>query len=197
MARMISRIFRVFLKLTTSSSETPVVKIPSFSLTSSVSFLIRSCHSVTDLVLDRMPPQIGNFIAQTVYPSVDDSEDAEPLLKSNELHPLADASDKSLLCYFVDVPGQQVSQGTSWKVSTLFIMDLFQIDPSLIQNFEECKAIVQLATIFQVQEKNYRIITPYDAQRSLIEEELKKAELEWGDRCFNVDSFQGKFHVIF
>ncbi|KAI9574012.1 P-loop containing nucleoside triphosphate hydrolase protein [Boletus coccyginus] len=97
----------------------------------------------------------------------------EPLLKSNELHPLADASDKSLLCYFVDVPGQQVSQGTSWK------------------NFEECKAIVQLATIFQVQEKNYRIITPYDAQRSLIEEELKKADLEWGDKCFNVDSFQG------
>ena len=60
------------------------------------------------------------------------------------------------------------------------------------QNFEECIAIVQLATIFQAQGKDFRIITPYDAQRSLIEEELKKAELEWGDKCFNVDSFQGK-----
>jgi len=156
-----------------------------------------SCHSVTDLMLDRMPPQIGNFIAQTVYPSVDGSKDSEPLLKSNEDHPLADAGEESLLCHFVDVPGQQMSQGTSWKVSALFIMDLFQIDPSLFQNPDECKAIVQLATIFQAQEKNYRIITPYDAQRSLIEEELKKAELEWGDKCFNVDSFQGKYHFMF
>lgn len=56
---------------------------------------------------------------------------------------------------------------------------------------EECKAIIQLATMFQAQEKKFRIITPYDAQRTLIEGELKKAELEWGDKCFNVDSFQG------
>lgn len=45
--------------------------------------------------------------------------------------------------------------------------------------------------MFQAQEKKFRIITPYDAQRTLIEGELKKAELEWGDKCFNVDSFQG------
>lgn len=61
------------------------------------------------------------------------------------------------------------------------------------QNLEECKAIVQLSSLFQAQEKKFRIITPYDAQRSLIEEELKKTELEWKDKCFNVDSFQGKF----
>lgn len=63
---------------------------------------------------------------------------------------------------------------------------------------EECKAIVQLASMFQAQGKNFRIITPYDGQRSLIEEQLKDAELEWGDKCFNVDSFQGKsiFHVL-
>jgi hypothetical protein len=71
-----------------------------------------------------MPPQIGDFIAQTVYPSEDGSEkeDSEPLLKSNEDHPLADA--ESYLCHFVNVPSQQVSQGTSWKVSTLLVMIL-------------------------------------------------------------------------
>jgi regulator of nonsense transcripts 1 len=119
----------------------------------------------------RMPPQIGNFIAQTVYPSKDISKDPESQLKSNDHHPLADA--ESLLCYFVNVPGQQISHSTSWK------------------NLEECKAIIQLASIFQAQEKDFRIITPYDAQRSLIEDELKEAKLDWGDKCFNVDSFQG------
>ncbi|KAF8554639.1 hypothetical protein OG21DRAFT_1412197 [Imleria badia] len=93
------------------------------------------------------------------------------LLKSSLDRPLA--GEPSCLCHFINVPGQQISHGTSWK------------------NLEECKAIIQLASIFQAQEKDFRIITPYDAQRSLIEEELKKAELEWGDKCFNVDSFQG------
>ena len=81
-----------------------------------------------DLVSDRMPPQIGNFIAQTVYPFVDGSEaeDSEPLLKSSEHHPLADA--ESFLCHFVNVPGQQVSEGTSWKVSAFFMVILLYID---------------------------------------------------------------------
>ncbi|KAF9525642.1 AAA domain-containing protein, partial [Crepidotus variabilis] len=39
--------------------------------------------------------------------------------------------------------------------------------------------------------KSYRIITPYEGQRSLIENAMKKADLQWGDKCFNVDSFQG------
>ncbi|KAG0706772.1 AAA domain-containing protein, partial [Suillus ampliporus] len=39
--------------------------------------------------------------------------------------------------------------------------------------------------------KRFRIITPYDAQRSMVEEGLKAHELEWEDKCFNVDSFQG------
>ncbi|KAG2145384.1 AAA domain-containing protein [Suillus bovinus] len=44
-----------------------------------------------------------------------------------------------------------------------------------------------------LQEKNkpFRIITPYDAQRNLIEEHLKLNKLDWEDKCFNVDSFQG------
>jgi superfamily I DNA and/or RNA helicase len=39
--------------------------------------------------------------------------------------------------------------------------------------------------------KSYRILSPYDAQRSLLESALKTENLPWEDRCFNVDSFQG------
>ncbi|KAI0777150.1 AAA domain-containing protein [Irpex lacteus] len=46
--------------------------------------------------------------------------------------------------------------------------------------------------------KAYRIITPYDGQRSYIENLLKSEGIPWEDRCFNVDSFQGNEadHVI-
>ncbi|KAF8843771.1 hypothetical protein BDN67DRAFT_896582 [Paxillus ammoniavirescens] len=130
---------------------------------------IRKVTFIGDDMQYRMPPQIGAFIAQTVYPGP--TEESDPLLNSSELHPLA--QEGSLLCRFVNVPGEQVSHGTSLK------------------NVEECKAIIQLASIFQEQQRKFKIITPYDAQRSLIENELKQAELEWGDKCFNVDSFQG------
>ncbi|KAH9983329.1 AAA domain-containing protein, partial [Russula compacta] len=41
------------------------------------------------------------------------------------------------------------------------------------------------------------IITPYDAQRSKLEKALQGEELNWHDKCFNVDSFQGnEDHVI-
>jgi len=40
------------------------------------------------------------------------------------------------------------------------------------------------------------VITPYDGQRSLIEQMLKKERMEWEDRCFNVDSFQGMFKSL-
>lgn len=110
----------------------------------------------------RMPCQIGGFISEAVY---------EELLKSHEGHPLADADVPT--CHFINVPGVQVSHGTSWK------------------NLNECQAILKLAHIFQDQRKKFKIITPYDAQRTLIESELKAAEMQWEDKCFNVDSFQG------
>jgi len=47
--------------------------------------------------------------------------------------------------------------------------------------------------MMQADNKRFRIITPYDAQRSLVEEGLKANGLEWEDKCFNVDSFQGLF----
>lgn len=47
--------------------------------------------------------------------------------------------------------------------------------------------------MLQEKNKKFRIITPYDAQRNLIEEGLKTNQLDWEDKCFNVDSFQGLF----
>lgn len=48
------------------------------------------------------------------------------------------------------------------------------------------------------QGKNFRIITPYDAQRNAIEGALKHAGLPWENTVFNVDSFQGneEDHII-
>ncbi|KAG0706774.1 AAA domain-containing protein [Suillus ampliporus] len=45
--------------------------------------------------------------------------------------------------------------------------------------------------MLQAKNKRFKIITPYDAQRSMIEDGLKAHGLEWNDKCFNVDSFQG------
>lgn len=39
--------------------------------------------------------------------------------------------------------------------------------------------------------KSFRVITPYDSQRNLLEKMLKAEKLPWENKCFNVDSFQG------
>lgn len=49
-----------------------------------------------------------------------------------------------------------------------------------------------MAAKLQEDEEQYRIITPYDAQRSALEQDLKNAGVSWHNKCFNVDSFQGK-----
>ncbi|KAG2367897.1 AAA domain-containing protein [Suillus spraguei] len=85
------------------------------------------------------------------------------LLESNPLHSV---TDERMACHFINIPSQEQLHGTSWK------------------NLGECQA-------FSVLLPSIRIITPYDAQRSLIEEGLKHSELDWEDKCFNVDSFQG------
>jgi hypothetical protein len=57
----------------------------------------------------------------------------------------------------------------------------------------ERDAVVRLAQILQDKEKNYKIITPYEGQRSIIENTMKSIpELNWENKCFNVDSFQGE-----
>ncbi|GLB40323.1 putative AAA domain containing protein [Lyophyllum shimeji] len=77
-------------------------------------------------------------------------------------------------CKFVDVAaGHEEKSGNSWG------------------NLREVSIAVSLARIFNSTGKAYRVITPYDAQRSKLENALKAANLPWEDRCFNVDSFQG------
>lgn len=110
----------------------------------------------------RMPPQIGSFISQEVY---------DNKLDSNPLHPV---KSSTIACQFIDVEdGFEQHDNTSWK------------------NLKEIEAVMLLAQRLQDEGRNFRIITPYDAQRSLIESDLKEQGLQWADKCFNVDSFQG------
>ncbi|KAG9314970.1 P-loop containing nucleoside triphosphate hydrolase protein [Chiua virens] len=77
-------------------------------------------------------------------------------------------------CRFVDVnKGREVKTGSSWR------------------NFEEARVVVKLARLYESKKMSFRIITPYDAQRSHIEERLKSEGLDNKDKVFNVDSFQG------
>jgi hypothetical protein len=64
--------------------------------------------------------------------------------------------------------------------------------PLLYKNEPEITVVVHLAHLYYGQGKEYRVITPYDAQRSAIEKQLELAKIPWEDKCFNVDSFQGK-----
>jgi superfamily I DNA and/or RNA helicase len=59
------------------------------------------------------------------------------------------------------------------------------------QNENEVEACVLLAKELEAKNKEYRIISPYAPQTGLILKRLKEEEMEWKDKCFNVDSFQG------
>jgi len=110
----------------------------------------------------RMPPQIGDFISDAVY---------DGNLQSNPSHPI---TDSTVACYLIDVShGRQQRQDTSFK------------------NLAEVDAILQIAEQLQLKGKNFRIITPYDCQRNILEEGMKGCGLDWKDKVFNVDSFQG------
>ena len=57
--------------------------------------------------------------------------------------------------------------------------------------------VLKIAQKLQEQEKNYRIITPYAGQTAHIENSMKEiSELNWADKCFNVDSFQGELSLL-
>ncbi|KAJ7593322.1 P-loop containing nucleoside triphosphate hydrolase protein [Mycena floridula] len=113
----------------------------------------------------RMPPQLGSFISKEIY---------EGQLHSNPKHPV---TDDIPAIQFVDAPGnERQNQTGSWM------------------NQLECDTIIKLAQLLQDENMTYKIITPYDAQRNLIENTMKDTEgLVWEDKCFNVDSFQGQF----
>ncbi|EPS96649.1 hypothetical protein FOMPIDRAFT_1087510, partial [Fomitopsis schrenkii] len=77
-------------------------------------------------------------------------------------------------CALVDIShGYETKSGTSWT------------------NTKEVDAVMVVARKFHSEGKRYKIITPYDAQRALLEQRLADAMLPWQDKCFNVDSFQG------
>ena len=62
----------------------------------------------------------------------------------------------------------------------------------------EKDAVLKLAQHLQDEGKEYKIISPYEAQTTFIEQEMKNTEgLDWEDKCFNVDSFQGIYFSIF
>lgn len=60
-----------------------------------------------------------------------------------------------------------------------------------LQNVVEASHILHLARKLEEQDRNYRIIAGYEGQRSHIENLMKAEGLEWGDKCFSVDAFQG------
>ncbi|KJA19523.1 hypothetical protein HYPSUDRAFT_143668 [Hypholoma sublateritium FD-334 SS-4] len=113
----------------------------------------------------RMPPQIGKIISKAVYGNK---------LNSNPLHPV---TDQVTACYFIDVGMGKESQASNGS----------------FKNEYECQAVLQLAEKLQAKEIKFKIITPYAAQTTHIEESLKKENLNWADKCFNVDAFQGFF----
>src|SRR5260221_5804370 len=135
-----------------------------------------------------MPPQIGDFISQHVYGGQ---------LKSNPSH-VVDPS--AIACRFVDVDGcEQLSDdGKSPFVSVALVMGVGDTNRVLrhLQNKKEVGAIVLLARYLQDLGKSYRIITPYDAQRNELQRALQDEDLNWHDKCFNVDSFQGYSLVL-
>ena len=129
--------------------------------------------------LDRMPMPIGDFISRRVY--------ANRLKSQHSIH------DRSS-CRFVDIKqGKEVRVGHSFKVCSYTFLSSFLVRIYVRQNVEEANYVVRIAKAFHKQGKPYRIITPYDGQRSYIENLLKSGNIPWEDRCFNVDSFQGMF----
>jgi len=88
-------------------------------------------------------------------------------LKSN--HAMKDYSCLA----FVDVKnGKEKKSGTSWS------------------NEAEAQVIIDLVRLYY-HDEDFCVITPYDAQRSLLEESFRTEGLPWENRIFNVDSFQG------
>jgi len=66
-----------------------------------------------------------------------------------------------------------------------------------LQNLREVAVVIKIARQLTSAGKSFRIITPYDPQRSILESGLKDAGLPWEDKCFNIDAFQGPCSFYF
>ncbi len=121
-----------------------------------------------------MPIPIGKFISKHVYSG-----------KLKSIHSIKGMSS----CRFVNAEGTEQQQGTSWIVSDAIVVSRTRSHG--IQNLREAQAICKLAKTLQSRRESFKVITPYDAQRALLQKLLKIEGLEWENKCFNVDSFQG------
>jgi hypothetical protein len=85
-------------------SKSPTFASSRYSSTHNVCAFI-SLLGFLSILLDRMPPQIGDFISDAVY---------DGQLRSNPSHPI---TDTTVACHFIDVShGKEQGDGTSWKV---------------------------------------------------------------------------------
>ncbi|KAF8896424.1 AAA domain-containing protein [Infundibulicybe gibba] len=91
-------------------------------------------------------------------------------LNSNPKHPI---TDSTIACHFIHVPGQEKRTKDSFA------------------NPSEGDAALLLAKMLQTMGYKYQLITPYEGQRTAIEMAMQEAGLDWGNKCFTVDSFQG------
>ena len=117
-----------------------------------------------------MPHPIGNFISKNVYDG-----------KLRTEHKISASS----CCRFVDVQGGETKNGTSTKVCLPAIVQEYWTNLN-VQNVNEARHCVRIAR--QLKDESYCIITPYDAQRQMIEDMLKGENLRWEHKVFNVDS---------
>ncbi|KAK0482998.1 P-loop containing nucleoside triphosphate hydrolase protein [Armillaria luteobubalina] len=91
---------------------------------------------------------------------------------NNRLRSEHDITDPSCIAFINAKYGDEEKSGFSWR------------------NDDEVETVAQLVHYYY-ESHNFCVITPYDAQRAAIEEELKSRDLPWERRVFNVDSFQG------
>lgn len=125
-----------------------------------------------------MPAPIGAFISKHVYSG---------RLKTHH------ALSSRRTCALVDIShGQETKSGNSWTVGISHPERASATNAQTSQNDREVDAVVVVARKFHSEGKRYKVITPYDAQRTLLERRLEDAMLPWQDKCFNVDSFQGQ-----
>ncbi|KAI6128964.1 P-loop containing nucleoside triphosphate hydrolase protein [Pisolithus croceorrhizus] len=86
------------------------------------------------------------------------------------------ANSIGLPCRFVDFRrGQEEPSGTSW------------VNPA------KAGTVVRIADAYQAKGRDFRIVTPYDAQRALIEHELEAANLEHDDK---IDEPEMVMHLL-
>ncbi|CAE6492507.1 unnamed protein product, partial [Rhizoctonia solani] len=115
----------------------------------------------------RLPVPIAKFISKNVY---------QGKLEASPFHKVIDPTDAIL---FVDTP-KGMEEGEVNGTSSL--------------NQEEADVVVRIAELYYHKEDGdsyeFDIITPYEAQRRLVQNKLKSKGIE--KEVFNVDSFQGR-----